>query len=187
MRAVAGVAPRAVTALLGMLLVVSDAAAQLEERANRPAPSPSGCAQTTPGPIQDHVAGERIGRDDLSCLPSGRHLGAVFDVWFNSVINQQNSGGGLAFFDPLRLSAHGRSWRQTRFHLNGIEITDPARPGEPLFELPYGAWDGLAYRSLWTARPGVYLDFGAEAPDTWRLSPERPDRMSVVAPGSPEG
>ena len=118
----------------------------------------------------DPIGGDRIGRDELTCLPSGRHLGAVVDVWFNRVINQQVSGGGMAFFDPLRLSSHGRSWRQTRFHLNEIEITDPARPGEPMFELPYAAWDGLTYRSLWTARPGVDLDFRAEAPDKWRLT-----------------
>ena len=96
--------------------------------------------------------------------------GAVLDVWFNRVISQQVGGGGMAFFDPVRLSSHGRSWRQTRFHLNGIDITDPARPGEPLFELPYDAWDGVAYRSLWTARPGVDVSFRAEAPDTWRLT-----------------
>ena len=104
------------------------------------------------------------------CLPSGRYLGAVFDRWFNTVINQQFTGGGMAFFDRLRLGSHGRSWRQTRFHLNGIEITDPARPGEPLFELPYAAWDGLSYRSLWTARPVVDLDFGAEAPAKWQVT-----------------
>ena len=103
-------------------------------------------------------------------MPSGRHLGAVLDVWFNQVINQQISGGGIAFFDPLRLSSHGRSWRQTRFHLDGIEITDPARPGEPLFDLPYAAWNGLEYRSLWTARPGVDLGFRAETPTTWVLA-----------------
>ena len=122
------------------------------------------------GPILDPIAGDRIGRAELGCLPSGRHLGAVFDVWFNRVTNQQVRGGGIAFFDPLRLSAHGRSWRQTRFHLNGVDITDPARPGEPLFELPYAAWDGLEYRSLWTARPGVNLDLRAESPDAWRLT-----------------
>ena len=156
--------------LLGLLLVVPDAAAQPEDQKQQPPQSASGCARSTPGPLLDPIIGDRIGRDDLSCLPSGRHLGTVFDVWFNNVVNQQIAGGGMAFFDPLRLSSHGRSWRQTRFHLNGVEITDPARPGEPLFELPYAAWDGLAYRSLWTARPGVDLDFRAETPDKWQLT-----------------
>ena len=165
-----GVAPWAVTVLLGMLLVAPSAVAQQDDPTRQPPPAANGCAQGTLGPTLDPIEGQRIGRNALSCLPSGRHLGAVFDVWFNQVINQQISGGGMAFFDPLRLSSHGRSWRQTRFHLDGIEITDPARPGEPLFELPYAAWDGLAYRSLWTARPGVDLDFRAETPTTWLLA-----------------
>ena len=162
-----GGALRTLAVLLGMLLVAPQAVAQGDDP---PPPSASGCAQGTLGPTLDPIAGQRIGRDTLSCLPSGRHLGAVFDVWFNQVISQQISGGGMAFFDPLRLSSHGRSWRQTRFHLEGIEITDPARPGEPLCELPYAAWDGLAYRSLWTARPGVDLDFRSETPTTWLLA-----------------
>ena len=156
---------------MGLLTgVVADVTAQLAEPTERPSGSVVGCQAGTMGPILDPIAGDRIDRGELECLPSGRHLGAVFDVWFNRVINQQANGGDIAFFDPLRLSAHGRSWRQTRFHLNGVDITDPARPGEPLFELSFAAWDGLAYRSLWTARPGVDMDFRAESPDAWRLT-----------------
>ena len=161
---------RLVSVLSGVLLVVADGAAQPAEQSARPSESAIGCPGGTIGPILDPIAGDRIGRAELECLPSGRHLGAAFDVWFNRVTNQQVRGGGIAFFDPLRLSAHGRSWRQTRFHLNGVDITDPARPGEPLFELPYQAWDGLEYRSLWTARPGVKMDFRTESPDAWRLT-----------------
>ncbi len=157
------------TLLLGVLLSAPNAVAQGAPRTQQPPPPAGGCAQRTLGPTLDPIGGERIGRVELSCLPSARHLGAVFDVWFNHVVNQQIGGGGMAFFDPLRLSSHGRSWRQTRFHLNGVEITDPARPGEPLFELPYAAWDGLEYRSLWTARPGIDLDFRAETPTRWLL------------------
>ena len=161
-----------VSVLTGALLVASDGAAQpvVQSDSERPSHSALGCPGGTMGPTLDPIAGDRVGRAELECLPSGRHLGAVFDVWFNRVTSQQiGVGGGIAFFDPLRLSAHGRSWRQTRFHLNGVDITDPARPGEPLFELPYSAWDGLEYQSLWTARPGVNMDFHAESPDAWRL------------------
>ena len=154
--------------LVGMLLVAPQALAQGDDPT--PAQSVSACAQGPVGPTLDPIVGQRVGRDELDCLPSGRHLGAVVDVWFNQVINQQISGGGMAFFDPVRFSSHGRSWRQTRFHLDGIDITDPARPGEPLFALPYAAWDGLAYRSLWTARPGVNLEFGAETPTPWMIA-----------------
>ena len=161
---------RTVSVLVGTLLGASGVAAQPEDPGPPPAQTTHVCAQSTPGPEIDPIAGDQIGRDALSCLPSSRHLGAVLDVWFNRVISQQVGDGGLAFFDPVRLSSHGRSWRQTRFHLNGIDITDPARPGEPLFELPYDAWDGLAYRSLWTARPGVEMSFQAEAADRWRLT-----------------
>ena len=107
----ADVALPTVTVLLGVLLVAPNAVAQGADRTQPPPQSASRCAQGTPGPTLDPIAGEPIGRDELSCLPSGRHLGAVFDVWFNHVITQQSSGGGMAFFDPLRLSSHGRSWR----------------------------------------------------------------------------
>ena len=159
-----------VSLLVVMLWVASDAAAQLKDQAQRSPQLASGCAHGTLGPLLDPIVGDRIGRDELSCLPSGRHLGAVFDVWFNRVINQQVSGGGMAFFDPLRLSSYGHSWRQTRFHLNSVEVTDPARPGEPLFELPYAVWDGLTYQSLWTARPRVDQDFRAETATSWSLT-----------------
>lgn len=159
-------------ASVGLSLVLSGASGASAQ--GQPPPSPghttSACAQGPIGPTLDPIAGQRVSRDELDCLPSGRHLGAVVDVWFNQIINQQVSGGGMAFFDPVRFSSHGRSWRQTRFHLDGIDITDPARPGEPLFELPYAAWDGLAYQSLWTARPGVNLDFRADAPTPWMVA-----------------
>ena len=155
------------TTLLGMLLIVSDAVAQPNNQRQEQTLPRSNCALD----IQfDPIAGNKITRHELSCLPSGRHIGAVLDVWFNQVINQQISGGGIAFFDPVRLSSHGRSWQQTRFHLNGIEITDPARPGEPLFELPHRAWDTLTYHSLWTDRPGINLSFNAETPHKWQVT-----------------
>ena len=153
-----------------MVLVTSPLAAQDGGPTRQPPPPNAACAQGLVGPALDPIRGQRVGREELACLPSGRHLGAVFDVWFNQVISQQTTGGGIAFFDPLRLSSHGRSWRQTRFHLDGIDITDPARPGAPMFELPYAAWEGLTYQSLWTARPGVNLDFRADTPSAWRLS-----------------
>jgi len=91
--------------LVGMLLVAPQALAQGDDPT--PAQSVSACAQGPVGPTLDPIVGQRVGRDELDCLPSGRHLGAVVDVWFNQVINQQISGGGMAFFDPVRFSSHG--------------------------------------------------------------------------------
>jgi hypothetical protein len=117
-------------------------------------------------PFLDPVEGERISAEDAESLPSGRHLGWEADHLFPSPVNLQPGDGGLSRFDRLTLSAHGRSFTQLHLLLNGLDITDPARPGVPLLEIPDGAWDALTHRSLWTDRPGF----------EWTLSPPPSDQ-----------
>ena len=106
------------------------------------------------GPEVDLIDGAIITSDDREWLPSGRDIRSLADVWLVQVVNQQVSGSGIGRFDPIRLGFHGSSWTQTRFLLNGLEMTDPARSGSPLVELPYGAWDRLEFRYQLSEKPG---------------------------------
>ncbi len=106
---------------------------------------------TTPN---DPFEGTVFTARERDILPSGQHLGSLADTWLVETTSMQAGHNGIALFDRLYVSSHGRSWTQQRYLLNGIEITDPAQPGQPLIELPHGAWDQLRFRSLWTARPG---------------------------------
>lgn len=44
--------------------------------------------------------------------------------------------GGLYVGEAARAGCHGASWTQTSFELDGIDVTDPARGGAPMFEPP---------------------------------------------------
>ncbi len=125
------------------------------------------------GPLFDPIAGTRTSAADRALLPSGQHLGYLADVWLVDVLSLQQNGGAIALFDRLWLSAHGRAWTETRYFLNDVDITDPARPGSPLVELPHEAWDTLTHQSLWTAAPGFY----------WRLEPPKGSAARVQGSG----
>ena len=117
----------------------------------------------TVGPALDPIAGEVVDPRTRRQLPSGRHPGSTADLWFVNLVNQQFAGGGMAFFDPLRVSAHGRSWTQMHFFLNGFDVTDPARPGTPLVVVPHHAWDSMRSTSLFASRAKLAFSFRPEA------------------------
>ena len=106
------------------------------------------------GPHLNPIDGTRIVASDRELFASGRDVSSVADTWLVQVVNQQVGGGGITRFDPMRLAFHGNSWTQTRFLLNGLEMTDPGRSGSPLVELPFGAWDALEFRYQTQAKPG---------------------------------
>lgn len=112
--------------------------------------------------------GETVTADDAASLPSGRHVGWEADHLLLSPVNMQPSDGGVSRFDRLYLSSHGRSWTQELFLLNGVDVTDPARPGSPLVEPPAGSWDTLEHRSLSTDRPGLEWTIGVQADEPLR-------------------
>lgn len=90
-------------------------------------------------------------------LPLGRDPGELADLAFLDIVNQQASGGGIAAFDPLWLSAHGLSFRHMRFFVHALDITHPL--GGPTIRLPAQAWSAIEKQALWTDTPGL----------TWRL------------------
>ncbi len=114
---------------------------------------------TLVGPTLDLLDGSTVLRADREWLPQTRQLANLADFWFIEVVNMQNSGGGIATFDPQYTASHGRSRTLTGHYWNGMNVTDPARPGEPLIQLPYYAWDAIRYESLSSTEPGFHLRF----------------------------
>ncbi len=113
------------------------------------------------GPLADPELGKRLDAGDRELLPSARSLPSIADLWFAEVTSLQPTTD-LGHFDAPYTSAHGRSWAQQRYFLNGVEATDPARPGQPLFTVPYLAWDELRHASLFTALPGWSFEISPE-------------------------
>lgn len=114
------------------------------------------------GPLLDPIAPEVVGAQYHRLLPALRGLGAMADMWFVEAVNLQEGAGGIALFDPDRNSAHGLSWTQMHVRLGALSIVDPARPGQPLFDVPYDAWQSLRLQPLWSDQPGF----------TWEVSPQ---------------
>jgi hypothetical protein len=70
--------------------------------------------------------------DDLRRLPSGRDVLSLLETAEPVTVTDRIDGGGLWTADPPRLTAHGGSWTETTYLLDGVDITDPLRGGRPL-------------------------------------------------------
>lgn len=89
-------------------------------------------------------------------------VGRVADMIWPTVVPLREPNGQLGAFDDLLLSVRGDSWTWTRYHWEGLEITDPARPGQPMLRFPAG----------WGAQLGELADFTPVVGWTGSPSPE---------------
>ncbi|MEO1171172.1 MAG: hypothetical protein AAFX94_03855, partial [Myxococcota bacterium] len=120
------------------------------------------------GPTLEPLTGSTVLSIDREWLPNTRQPANLADFWFLEPVNAQNSGGGISTFDPQYTAAHGRSRTLTGHFLNGAEITDPGRPGEPMLILPYRGWDSIRFESLNTTMPGYHVTLGtASSSGAW--------------------
>ncbi|MBI5507600.1 MAG: hypothetical protein HY903_02490 [Deltaproteobacteria bacterium] len=119
------------------------------------------------GPDLDPLAGAEVSAEERALLPSGGHAASVADLWFLEVANLRTGGGALATFEAPALAAHGWSWTDMRFSVNGHDVTDPARSGVPLVEVPHSLWSRTHLQTLATDRPrwDWQLALGAAAPE----------------------
>jgi hypothetical protein len=88
----------------------------------------------------------------LDLFPTGRDLWSLLENQDpSSVVNRIDVGGFYGGTFTL-FSAHGSSWTQNHFYLNGLNVTDPYDGGTPLF---YPDFDSLSEVRVSTAGLGV--------------------------------
>jgi hypothetical protein len=138
------------------------------------------------GPSIDPVDGSTVTAADRDLLSSGRSSASVADLWLPEAVSLFSIEGGIGLFDRPTVSARGWSWTQLEYRLNGIDVSDPARPGAPLIELPQSFWQATSLQSFWTAAPtiGWQLMPIAESPEvTGRAIWSRALNGPTIVPG----
>src|SRR5207247_6682862 len=92
--------------------------------------------------IQVPSLGSSLTVTALADLPSsGGNLFTLLDTVIPELISDRVDSGGLNVGGTARLGAHGSSWTQTLFRLDGVDITDGDGSGAPLL-LPGGVMLG---------------------------------------------
>ncbi len=114
---------RVETAIVICLAIASPLAAQPPDRIERP-------------PL-----GSTLTAGALSDLPSGGNLFTLLDTVIPEVITDRIDTGGLNTGSASRIGAHGSSWTQPAFRLDGVDITAPDGSGAPLLLPGVAPWD----------------------------------------------
>jgi hypothetical protein len=105
------------------------------------AAAPRAGAQTREA-IQVPPLGSTLTVNALADLPtSGGNLFTLLDTVIPEVITDRVDGGGLNVGGASRLGAHGSSWTQTLFRLDGVDINDGDGSGTPLLLPGVSMWE----------------------------------------------
>jgi len=115
-------------------------------------------------PEGDPATGATVSASDRRLAPSGRSNASLLDLWFADTSLLLPSGGGLNMLDPPRVSARGWSATDTTWSVLGHDITDPARPGLPLIDVPLGFVRQSHWQALNIAAPNFDSDLQLQAP-----------------------
>jgi TonB dependent receptor len=94
-----------------------------------------------PDRIERPPLGSRLTADALGDLPSGGNLFTLLDTVIPEVITDRVDTGGLGTATASRIGAHGSSWTQPVFRLDGIDISASDGSGAPLLLPGVVAWD----------------------------------------------
>ena len=95
----------------------------------------------TPDRIARPPLGSTLTVDALADLPSGGNLFTLLDTAIPEVITDRVDTGGLNTGSASRIGAHGSSWTQPVFRLDGVDISAPDGSGAPLLLPGVVAWD----------------------------------------------
>src|SRR5436190_6794802 len=98
-------------------------------------------AQTSPDHADRPPLGSTLTVDALADLPSGGNLFTLLDTVVPEVITDRVDTGGLSTGAASRIGAHGSSWTQTTFRLDGVDLTTSDGSGAPLLLPGIVAWD----------------------------------------------
>ncbi|MFB3906412.1 MAG: hypothetical protein ACE15E_23455 [Acidobacteriota bacterium] len=109
-------------------------------------------------------------KSHLELFPTARDLWSLLENQdSSSVVNRVDVGGFYGGTFTL-FSAHGSSWTQNHFYLNGLNVTDPYEGGKPLV---YPDFDSLSEVQVVTAGLGVEAPGGGSVV---RVSSEQASR-----------
>ncbi len=107
-------------------------------------------ASTAPMRITDWTrdgAQVDFSRADLEALPFGGTVAAIIDNAYPFAVVDRTDNGGLTLGMTTHIGAHGASWTNTAFSFGDWDITNPARPGEPMMVFDPGAVDAVTLAS----------------------------------------
>src|SRR5215510_15279834 len=92
--------------------------------------------------IQVPPLGSTLTVDALADLPSsGGNLFTLLDTVVPELISDRVDSGGLNVGGAARVGAHGSSWRQTVYRIDGVDITDGDGSGAPMVLPGVLMWD----------------------------------------------
>jgi len=77
----------------------------------------------------------------MTDLPASGNLLTLVDAVSADVISDRVDTGGLSAGEAARMGGHASSWTQTRYLVDGIDITDPDGSGTPLLAPGVLEWD----------------------------------------------
>ncbi|MDH4198196.1 MAG: TonB-dependent receptor, partial [Candidatus Aminicenantes bacterium] len=108
-----------------------------------------------------------FGQAQLGRFPSGNTLGTVVENQDLSATTNRIDIGGIWSGTPALISGRGSaSWTQTSYLLNGLDVTDPADGGRPLFYPDL--WSLSSFRVLNAGFPAGNISPGATLSMTTR-------------------
>ena len=94
--------------------------------------APAAGAQTPERPPERITIGGQFTIESLADLPSASTIFSLLDTSVPELISDRIDAGNLTVGQPARLGAHGSSWTQTMFRIDGVDISDPRGSGTPL-------------------------------------------------------
>jgi hypothetical protein len=114
-------------------------------------------------------SGQSFGHAAMQDLPSAGTVWSVLDGQATGAVIDKYQGGGLETGTAALFGAHGASWTENTYLLNGFDVTDPYTTGQPMINPDY---DGISEMDVVTAsKPamlagsGVSLAINTPQPD----------------------
>jgi len=136
------------------------------------APAPAngngnGTANDVRPPLGSTLTVEALGE-----LPASASIFALLDTAVPDVIADRIDTGGLSAGQPARVGAHGSTWTQSLYQLEGADITDPSGSGTPLLIPGVAEWDRVEVATglmpLGASAPGMAVSLvPRRAAATW--------------------
>lgn len=100
-------------------------------------------------------------KERLQQLPNGNHVASVMEFMYQPAVLVNPDTGGFSRGEDARLSMLGESTRWQRWFFGGANITNPSRPGEPLYYVPVGILGQISaekYVTGQTEKNGIHME-----------------------------